>query len=158
VPLGVYLLVTTDAGNLKFWLGILLVCYGVYALAAPKPSAIVAGGRAADGLVGFAGGVIGGIAGFAGILTVIWTQIRGWPKDTARGIYQSYIIFAHVATLVCLGGVALDRASLILLALEIPVLLAGAAAGWALFGKLNERGFRFALAVLVLLSGAGLIL
>jgi len=158
VPIGVYLLVTTDAGSVKFGLGIVLICYGLYALAAPKPPPVTAGGRPADGAVGFVGGVIGGMAGFAGILPAIWTQIRGWPKDTARGVYQCYIVFAHVVTLVCLGGVALDRTALVLLGLELPVLLAGAAAGWSLFGRLDERAFRLALALLVLLSGAGLVL
>ena len=86
------LLVYTDAGVLKIALGIFLLVFGTYALLSPRLHTITAGGRAADAVVGFIGGVLGGIGGYSGVLPTIWTQLRGWPKETARAVYQPYVI------------------------------------------------------------------
>ncbi len=57
----------------------------------------------------FFGGVLGGIGGYSGVGPAILTRLRGWPKDVARGVYQPFIVVAHVATLATIGTVALDR-------------------------------------------------
>lgn len=51
---------------------------------------VSAGGRAADGVVGFGGGVLGGVAGLSGALLTIWCGLRGWSADTQRGGYQPF--------------------------------------------------------------------
>jgi uncharacterized membrane protein YfcA len=57
-----------------------------------------------------------------------------------------------------IGTVALDRRGLVLLALALPALVLGTWVGWNLYGRLDERRFRQALAIMLLLSGAILIL
>ena len=157
VPVGVWLLVHVEVRALKIALGAFLALYGVYALLAPRlPHS--EGGRPADALVGFFGGVLGGLGGFSGVLPAIWTQIRGWPKDMARAFYQPFIVMAHVATLVVLGTVALDRKGLILFALALPALALGAWIGWNIYGRLNEARFRQMFAVLLIVSGLTLVL
>jgi uncharacterized membrane protein YfcA len=157
VPVGVWLLVRTDAQALRIWLGAFIAVYGLYALVTPRLPRITGGGRPADMLVGFAGGVLGGIGGYSGVLPAIWTQLRGWPKDTARSIYQSFIVMAHVATLLLVGVVALDRAGLVLFGVALPALLAGAWVGWTIYGRLDEDRFRRAFAGLLLISGILLV-
>jgi uncharacterized membrane protein YfcA len=92
------------------------------------------------------------------VLPAIWTQLRGWSKVEARAFYQPFIVIMHVTTIAMLGAVAIDRAGLVLLILALPVLAIGTWVGWRLYGRLNEKRFRQALAVMLLLSGAVLIL
>ncbi|MBX6424319.1 MAG: sulfite exporter TauE/SafE family protein [Variibacter sp.] len=158
VPIGVYLLAHLKTDALKLSLGLFLVLFGLYALMRPRLPYVGGGGRAADAAVGFVSGIMGGIGGYSGVLPTIWTQLRGWPKDVARGVYQPFILTAHVATLALVGFVAFDRMGLILLAHAIPPLLAGGWVGWKIYGRLDERRFRQALAVLLVVSGAALVL
>src|SRR5262245_43083688 len=102
IPLGVLLVVATDPREIKIGLAVFMIVYGVYALTGLRLPHVSSqgfwGGRFADGVVGFLGGLFGGVAGLSGIFPAIWTQIRGWPKDTARGVYQPFILAAHVRT------------------------------------------------------------
>jgi hypothetical protein len=157
IPIGVWLLVRTDAHALKVGLGLFLAAYGVYALATPRLPRIERGGRLADAAVGFAGGILGGIGGYSGVLPAIWTQLRGWTKEVARSVYQPFIVMAHVVTLALVGAVAMDRQGLILLLIALPALIAGAAIGWRIYGRLDEHRFRQALAALLVVSGVTLM-
>jgi uncharacterized protein len=156
IPLGVVLLAHTRADVVRSAIGIFLVAYGLYALTAPQLPYFGRGGRAADALVGFAGGILGGLGGYSGVLPTIWTQVRGWPKETARGVYQPFIVFAQVTTLAIIGTLTIDRGGVLLFATTIPALAFGAWAGWRVYGRLNDRRFRQVLSVLLLLSGVTL--
>ena len=157
IPIGVRLLAHTDPALLKMALGWFLAAFGTYVLAAPRLPVVTAGGRAADAVVGFAGGILGGLGGYSGVLPTIWTQLRGWPKDVARGVYQPFIIVAQLVTLVLVGMVALDRATVLLFLTTLPPMAAGAALGWNLYGRLDDRRFRQMLAVLLVVSGLTLV-
>jgi hypothetical protein len=157
VPIGVWLLVRTDAHALKFALGIFLVVYGLYALLAPRLPKLGAG-PGADAAIGFVGGILGGLGGYSGVLPAIWCQLRGWPKETSRGVYQPFILMAHVTTLILVGIVALDRAALLLFLAALPALALGAWTGWQIYGRLDERRFRQALAGLLVVSGIALVI
>lgn len=158
VPLGVLLLVRTDPQSLKVALGSFLAVYGTYAVATPHLPEIKRGGRVADAAVGLVGGILGGIGGYSGVLPAIWTQLRGWSKEQSRAVYQPFILMAHVLTLVLVGVVALDRLGVILFLLSLPALLAGAVLGWNIYGRLDQRRFRQALAGLLIVSGLILVL
>lgn len=153
VPVGVAILSYADVRGVKLALGFFLVCYGAYALLAPRLPVVAAGGRGADAAIGFAGGVLGGIGGFSGVVPTIWTQLRGWTKERARGVYQPFILLAHVATMTLLGVVALDLTSLVMVLSVLPPLALGAWTGWRIYDRLNEQSFRRMLAGLLLLSG-----
>lgn len=158
IPLGVQLLTHSDSRTMKAALGLFLTLFGVFALASPRLPKIKSGGRLADAAVGFAGGLLGGLGGYSGVLPSIWTQLRDWPKDVARGVYQPFILVAHVATLALVGAAALDRTGLVLIGAALPALFAGAWLGWYIYGRLDDRRFRQALAVLLIVSGATLML
>jgi uncharacterized membrane protein YfcA len=157
VPIGVALLIRTDAHALTFALGIFLAVYGLYALLAPRLPKI-GGGRVADAVLGFAGGILGGLGGYSGVLPAIWCQLRGWPKETSRGVYQPFILMAHVTTLILVGVVALDRTALLLFLAALPALAVGAWTGWLIYGRLDERRFRQMLAALLVVSGVVLVI
>lgn len=157
VPLGVYVLTHSDPHAIKVALGVFLIAYGAYALATPRLPCIKAGGRAADAAIGFVSGILGGIGGYSGVLPTIWTQLRGWPKDVARGVYQPFILVMQIATLLVAGFVTFDTFSLVLIGAALPALLAGAWLGWLAFGRLDERAFRQVLAAMIIVSGATLV-
>jgi len=158
IPIGVYLLAYTNAGVLKMVLGSFLLIYGAYAVLSPRLHTISFGGRGADAAVGFAGGILGGIGGYSGVLPTIWTQLRGWPKEIARGVYQPYIIVVQGITLAGIIWLTLDSLGLILLVSILPPLLLGTWIGWQLYGKLDERRFRQGLGLLLIASGATLVM
>jgi uncharacterized membrane protein YfcA len=158
VPVGVALLTAVDTALVRRVLGVLMVAYGSYALLAPSLPRIAAGGRRADAAVGLVGGVMSGLGGYSGVPTTIWAQLRGWPKELARGVYQPFILAMHIATLVLVGGLTFDRTSALLVAITLPALLLGGWLGYRLYGHLNERQFRRLLAVMIAASGAALLI
>jgi uncharacterized membrane protein YfcA len=138
-------------------MGAVLVLYAVYGLARPtlKP---VQPGALADLGVGFLNGALGGLTGLAGIIVVIWSGIRGWPKDVQRAVFQPIGVATFAMTAVGLGTtgvVTLDTAKLFLLGL--PVLLAGTWVGLKSYSYLDEAAFRKVVLVLLLVSGANLL-
>jgi uncharacterized protein len=157
IPIGVRLLLILDAGVLKVVLGAFLLAFGAYALLAPRLHTVRAGGRAADAGVGFIGGILGGVGGYCGVLPTVWTQLRGWPKQMARAVYQPYIIVIQSVTVAGIILATYDRAGLILVLLVLPPLALGTWIGWQLYGRLNDLRFRQALAILLIASGATLV-
>ncbi len=158
VPIGVALVVRTDQSALRLGVAVFLVVYGSYALFAPRLPYVSGGGRAADAAVGFLGGLMGGLAGLSGLAPAIWTQLRGWPKDVARGVYQPFILIAHLATLLIIGFVALDRVGVVLFFLAAPAIALGGWIGWLIYGRLSERRFQQMFAGLLMVSGVLLLM
>jgi uncharacterized membrane protein YfcA len=137
--------------------GLLLLLYSIYYLARPALEP-VQGGVPADIGIGFLNGLLGGLTGLVGIVVVIWCQLRGWPKDVQRAVFQPVIITTSAMTAVWLGAsgaVIADTVKLFLLGL--PMLLAGTWVGMRLYGRLDEASFRRVVLILLLLSGIFLV-
>ena len=158
VPIGVALVVKTDQSALRLGVAVFLVVYGFYAIFAPRLPHVSGGGTAADAGIGFLGGLMGGLAGLSGLAPAIWTQLRGWPKDVARGIYQPFILAAHIAALLLIGVVALDKVGVVLFLLVAPAIALGGWVGWMIYGKLDERRFQQMFAGLLVVSGLLLLI
>src|SRR5262249_28110814 len=91
IPPGAWALLAIDPAAFRIVVGVFLVAYSLYALAAHPPM-IRGGGRLADGAIGWVGGVMGGLAALSGAVPTIWCQLRGWPKAEQRGVYQPHIV------------------------------------------------------------------
>src|ERR1039458_7271150 len=142
---------------LRTGVGVLLVLYSIYGLAKPalKP---VQGGVPADIGIGFLNGLLGGLTGLAGIIVTIWCQLRGWPKDVQRTVFQPVILAAFVLSAISLsiaGAVTAETIKLYLYGL--PLLLAGMWIGLRLYGHLDDAAFRKVILLLLLVSGLSLI-
>jgi uncharacterized membrane protein YfcA len=158
VPIGIAILGWADARQVRFGVGILLMLYVAYSLARPALAA-VRGGRSIDCGVGFFNGVLGGATGLAGILVVIWSGLRGWPKDVQRTVFQPVGVATFALTGLWLGtGRAVSTDVIWLFLLGLPVLLAGTWLGLRLYGQANETGFRRIVLVLLALSGLLLVI
>lgn len=160
VPVGAWLLPLVPAQAFRAAVGLFLILYaGRALLRRPGARGFAGGGRLADGTVGLAGGVLGGIAGLSGVLLVVWTDLRAWTKEQRRMVLQSF-------NLGVLGFALASHATAGLLTREVgwatlaalPGTLGGAWAGAAIYRRLGDRGFQRVVLVLLLVSGLALLL
>lgn len=157
VPVGTLLLTYINPAYLRMTVGVLLILYSAYGLARPVFKT-VQGGVPAEIGVGFLNGLLGGLTGLAGIVVVIWCQLRNWPKDVQRTVFQPVVLaalFMSAASLSVAGAVTVETVKLYVYGL--PALLAGLWLGLKLYGKLDDAAFRKVVLVLLLLSGLSLI-
>lgn len=157
VPIGALLLTYINPAHLRIGVGVLLVLYSIYSLAKPalKP---VQGGVPTDLGIGFFNGLLGGLTGLGGIIVTVWVQLRGWPKDVQRIVFQPVILAAQAMTTISLAFAGAYTAETIKLYLYgLPALAAGIWIGLKLYGKLDEAGFRKVILVLLLVSGLSLV-
>jgi uncharacterized membrane protein YfcA len=158
VPIGVFVVSHAHPQYLRSGVGAVLVLFSVYAALRPTLK-LAGGGAAADACAGFLNGALGGATGFAGIIATIWCQLRGWPKDQQRTVFQPVGVATFAMSAAWLGGQgAVSREVLALFALGLPVLLAGSWLGLKLYGRLNEAQFRKTVLGLLLISGVTLLL
>jgi uncharacterized membrane protein YfcA len=116
------------------------------------------GGRAADAAIGFAGGILGGLAGLSGPLPILWASVRGWGKDERRGIFQTFNWTVLSAALCLQAGTGfVTREVLWLALLAFPATIFGAWLGARLYHALSDRNFNEVVLGLLFLSGAGLV-
>jgi uncharacterized membrane protein YfcA len=159
VPIGTALLEHVRVQPLKLGVGILLIFYAAWMGFVRRPPMITGGGRIADAMAGFTGGVMGGMASLSGPAPTIWVQLRGWTKDEQRGVNQPFNM-SVLATALLAAGVAglLDGTFWIWALICVPVSLVGARLGLMLYRRANDAVFRQLVLVLLGLSGITLIL
>jgi hypothetical protein len=157
VPLGTVLIAHADPGVFKLTIGVFLLVFPV-ALYFSAPMAFSIGGKVADAAVGFAGGILGGLAGLSGPLPILWASIRGWGKDERRGVFQTFnwtVLFLALCLQVAAGSVGREMLWLAMLAL--PGTIIGTWLGSRLYHGLDDRNFRDVVLGLLFLSGAILV-
>ena len=158
VPLGTVLVAHADPRIFKLSMGILLLLFPVALLLNRSPVAFRFGGKLADGVVGFAGGILGGLAGLSGPLPTLWASVRGWNKGERRGVFQIYnwtILLAALCLQLVSGLVKPEVGWLTVVAMPGTVL--GAWTGATLYHAMSDRNFRDVVLVLLFLSGVGLV-
>ena len=158
VPIGTMLVAHADPNIFKLTVGVFLLVFPIALYFNRVPLAVRFGGKIADAAIGFAGGILGGLAGLSGPLPILWASIRGWGKDERRGIFQTYnwtVLAAALCLQVASGLVAQQLVWLALVA--FPGTIGGAWLGARLYHALSDRNFTDIVLALLLLSGAGLI-
>ncbi len=159
VPLGVYTLAYVEADSFRAAVGVFLVLYTSFMLSLRSLPAIAWGGRAADGVVGFGGGVLGGAAGLSGPLPTIWCGLRGWSKDQQRAIFQPFNLTVLGWALVAYGAQGVLTVEVGLLTMIcLPGTLSGAWLGARCYGRVDDRQFRAIVLWLLFASGVTLTL
>lgn len=158
VPVGVSVLTWADPKSVRIAVGAILIAYSLYALLRPPLKLATPVPLAADMIVGFANGLLGGLTGLAGIVITIWCNLRGLPKEVQRATFQpvAVVVFAVAALLLgAKGALTLDTAKLF--ALGLPFLFAGTWLGLKLFGRIDETMFRKIVLALLFVSGVALL-
>jgi uncharacterized membrane protein YfcA len=158
VPIGVALLAAVNPAAVRIGVGVLLVAYASYNLFKPaiKP---FESSPVADIGVGVLNGMLGGLTGLGGVVITIWTQMRDWPKDVQRTVFQPVIVATMSITAVTYaisGAFTLEIIELFFIGL--PVLAGGLWVGLKVYGRLDDAAFRKVILLLLLLSGVGLLI
>ncbi len=159
VPLGASILSIADGRAIEFGVGLFLVLYATVALARSEAIVVSWGGRPADAGVGFASGLLGGLAGLSGPLMALWADLRGGGKEARRTLLQTFNLVVLVAALAghAVAGHLTREVGYALLA-ALPGTVLGALAGAAVYRRMGDRGYRRAVLALLLLNGCCLVL
>ena len=158
VPLGTLLIAHADPNIFKLSVGVLLLVFPTALYFQRAPMAFSFGGRTADGIVGFAGGILGGLAGLSGPLPILWASIRGWGKEERRGIFQTFNWTVLAAAFCLQAATGLIQQEVIWLTLlAFPGTMIGAWLGARAYHALSDRNFRDVVLGLLFLSGLGLL-
>jgi uncharacterized membrane protein YfcA len=162
IPLGTWVLPRISLGHFKLGFGLLLVAYCAFRLFAARWArlAVRAPGseRGMEAVVGFAGGVLGGLAGLSGVLPTVWASLKGWPKAEQRTIFQAFnftLLTAMLAASVAQGLVGLR--AVVAFGFAVPATLLGARLGFRLYKRLDDRRFERIVLGVLLISGLGLV-
>lgn len=169
IPLGVVALKNLPPGPVMGVLGIVLLAYGAYCLAAARstggelevhvpaadPSAAQ---RIAAALVGFCAGLLGGAYVTDGPPLVVYGSVKKWPKDSFRSILQACFLVDGALILAFHGAGGLITREIVAYCLYgIPGMLAGLLIGTLLDRRINHALFHRLLLGLILLLGAALL-
>ena len=158
VPIGTMLLSQIDPRLFKIGVGLFLVSYATYALARTARMSEAWGGRVADAAAGFGGGVLGGLSGLSGPPIIVWTDVRGYPKDYRRSVLQTFNLAILTAALVshAWSGLLSPQVGWATLA-ALPGTVCGAWIGTKVYKRLGDRGFQKIVMALLVVSGVMLI-
>lgn len=158
VPLGILMVAHTNPNIFKLTIGALLVIFPVALHFNRDLPGTGAGGRVADGTIGFAGGILGGLAGLSGPLPILWSSVRGWGKDRRRGVFQLYnLTILAVAFGLQIASELVGQTMIWPALVALPGTILGAWIGARAYHAMNDRNFTDVVLGLLLLSGLGLL-
>ncbi len=158
VPLGTHLLAHMDPAAFRLCIGVFLLAFSLFMLLGRIRTRLVWGGRPADALIGFAGGILGGLAGLSGPLPTVWATLRGWGKDERRSVFQTFNLTILLAALVSYAAAGvIDRTVGWLILLALPGTLVGSWIGVRAYGRLSDQVFHKTVLILLLASGTMLV-
>lgn len=158
VPIGTWVLPIIPLATFKLTIGAVLIGYCSFMLFLAGKLRLAAGGRGAEAVVGFGGGILGGIAGLSGVLPTVYASLKGWPKDARRAFFQAFNLTLLTAMLVASAVQGLMGTRFLwALAVALPGTLVGSWTGGRLYKRLDDRRFDRVVLFVLLLSGIGLV-
>jgi uncharacterized membrane protein YfcA len=158
VPLGIALIAYADPRVFKLGFGVLLLIFPTALYLQRKPMAYTFGGRVADTGIGFAGGVLGGLAGLSGPIPILWASVRGWGKHQRRAVFQTFNWTVLTTALVAQADAGFVTRDVLSLAMPVfPMTLIGAWLGVRTYHALSDGNFHDVVLGLLFLSGIILI-
>ena len=158
VPIGTWILPWLSVPTFKLAVGTIILAYCAFMLFAAGRVRLAAGGKGPETIIGFAGGILGGIAGLSGALPTMWAALKGWPKEERRVFLQVFNLTILAAMLVAsLMQGLIGRRSVETIIVALPGTLIGARLGSLVYRRLDDRRFDRVVLVFLLLSGLSLV-
>jgi uncharacterized membrane protein YfcA len=158
LPAGLWLLPRLDVPLFKVTLGGMLVVICPLMFFAAQLPRVRRGGRIGDVLAGAAGGVMGGLGGFTGVVPTLWCTVRGFDKDRQRAIIQNFNLAMLLVTFASYLFTGLVDADMLpLLAIVPPAVLLPVLLGARLYVGISEAAFRKVVLGLLFASGIALL-
>lgn len=158
IPIGASLVGAADPNLFRFALGAFLLVYCPLMLLVRPDIRIRFGGRVADAISGWIGGILGGLAGLSGPIPTLWTTLRGFDKDAQRGVLQGFNIAMHCATLAVYAASGRIGGDVVLpMAVTAIALVPFALMGVMVFRRLSTASFRRLVLTLLCVSGLALV-
>jgi uncharacterized membrane protein YfcA len=158
---GVFALLHPQADVYVRVLGCILVVYGCYMLVRP-PFRLSQYGITGDAISGLFGGMLGGLAATPGAPVSIWCAMKGWDKTRQRALYQPFILIMQVVALIAIPAMHAGGAAQVgfppMVYLYVPAGLIGTVVGFSWYRRMTSRQFGVAVNMLIVASGAGLLL
>lgn len=155
VPLGTLILLFIVPDAIKAFVGLFLVTYALWQLMGKRLSlTIPVQPVSRDRIVGFGGGILGGLAGLSGPAPIVWLQLQNLPSAEQRARYQPFnlvILSCSGLSMAAFGFVTTEV--LYHLAVAAPVCVLGAFLGVKAYAKASEQSFRKWIVWLLLVSG-----
>ena len=158
VPLGLWLAPLMPAAQFRLVVGVLMIIYSsVQLLAGPRLKLASAPGWI-NPVVGFGGGVLGGLAGLSGVLPGLWATVIVMPKEAKRALFQTLNVSILIGTML-LGGMSgrwtVELGHLLLWI--VPLTLIGNGCGMWLYRRVDGIAFDRLVLALLLIGGISLV-
>jgi uncharacterized protein len=158
LPLGIYILPRLDVPLFKALLGLLLVVMCPLMMFAQRLPRVTHGGRAADALAGAAGGMMGALGGFSGVVPTLWCTLRDFEKDLQRAVIQNFNLAMLAVTFGTYVATGIARRDMIpLFAIIAPAMLIPSLLGARVYAGISPAVFRGVVLGLLTLSGVALL-
>ncbi|WP_407935984.1 sulfite exporter TauE/SafE family protein [Cupriavidus plantarum] len=158
IPVGVMLLPVLNVHWFKIVLGTVLVIWCPIMLFSASIPRITHGGRFADGIAGWLGGIMGGIGGFTGMIPTLWCSLRGFEKDTQRTIIQNFNLGALIVTMAVYVGTGIVTTDMLpKFAIVAPAMLIPTLLGTRVYLGISDLAFRRIVLSLLTLSGVAML-
>lgn len=157
-PPGTYILTWVSAGELKVLLAVLMIFYSLYFTVKHSLPKDMKPHLVFDGLVGFAGGLLGGAASLSGVLPTTWCAMQPWTKmETSAVLRPCNIVVLGIAVIVFAESGYYTAEPLTIAVCALPVTLIASRARIAVFRRISDTAFRYLLIWMMLASGELLI-
>ena len=158
IPIAVYLLQNVETGAFRVGFGMAVALYAAYMLFRPALTSLhQVQSSARSILIGFGGGLIGGLTAMPGALPTIWCDMHGLPKNQQRGLVQPFIAAMQICALaLLLSSKSISPHVLVDVAVSVPALAAGTVLGIILFKRVDQVAFRRIILITLLFSGLSL--
>jgi uncharacterized membrane protein YfcA len=158
LPLGILLLLRSQASSFLPILGLLLAGYGSFVAIRPAIELNKSNPLYGRILAGALGGITGGLAAFPAAFVAIWCQAQGFDKERQRAIVQPFILVNQIAAIAVLSFVSPVRAiSFETIQYAAPAIL-GAYFGLRIFHRLNTSAFNRVVGAALAVAGMLMIL
>ena len=154
IPLGTFLLQYFSVDIFRLAIGFLLIVYSSVMLIKRRTPWTIKGSRIGNALIGFSGGVLGGLAGLSGVLPTLWINLHNWDKPTKRSFFQGFNLVIMMITAVLMWLAQYLTFEVFQLAIvALPGTMIGAWLGRRTYANLSDVRFDLAILLIFLLSG-----